>query len=78
MGDWILYRPWRQRIVMPLRVKEVNEQTGFVVGIDEHGNGDGYQLEMTAREIGDFPSDATEQNAIHAKFQKYVDKYYNW
>ena len=60
---------------MPLKVQEVNEQTGFVVATDECGNGDGYQIEMISRRITDFPSDAVEAKAIIYKWQKYADKY---
>jgi hypothetical protein len=75
IGDWVLLRSHGSRVQMPLKVQEVNEQTGFIVGTDEHGNGEGYQVEMTSRYITDLPSDPTQAKAVHAKFQKYANKY---
>jgi hypothetical protein len=75
IGDWVLLRSHGSRVQMPLKVQEVNEQTGFIVGTDECGNGDGYQIEMISRHITDLPSDAVEAKAIFAKWKKYSDKY---
>lgn len=75
IGDWVVLRSHGSRIPMPIKVEEVNEQTGFIVGSDQHGNGDRYQVEMTSRRITDLPSDPAEAKAIHAKFQKYANKY---
>jgi hypothetical protein len=75
IGDWVLLKSQGSRIQMPIKVEEVNEQTGFIVGSDQHGNGDRYQVEMTSRHVTDLPSDPAEAKTIHAKFQKYANKY---